>query len=194
VTPLRQTADARRGAVLAAAIEEFARSGYAGTSTEAVAERAGISQPYVFRLFGTKKDLFIATYRLVAERIAQDFAATSIGLSGPAALEAMGTAYLELMQTPGLLQVQLHGFAAAAADPEIAEACRESFDVLWHLVRERSGLDDTSIREFFAQGMLFSVMAAIDLLSVDAPWARSFCPNPDKLAAILLARRTIAVD
>jgi AcrR family transcriptional regulator len=42
--------------VLNAAIVEFARAGYAGTSTEAIATRAGISQPYLFRLFGTKKE------------------------------------------------------------------------------------------------------------------------------------------
>ncbi len=50
----RQTADERRTAVLAAAISEFALNGFAGTSTEAIAARAGISQPYLFRLFGTK--------------------------------------------------------------------------------------------------------------------------------------------
>jgi len=65
----RMTAHERRTSVLAAAITEFARSGYAGTSTEAVASRAGISQPYLFRLFGTKKDLFVATYELVSDRI-----------------------------------------------------------------------------------------------------------------------------
>jgi hypothetical protein len=106
----------------------------------------------------------------------------------------MGNAYLELLQTPGLLQVQLHGFAAAAGDPDIAQACRESFDVIWHLARDRSGMDDTALQEFFAPGMLFSVMAAIDLLSVEAPWAQSFCPNPEKLAGIAAARGPLRAD
>ena len=103
--------------MLAAAISEFARSGYAGTSTEAIARRAGISQPYLFRLFGTKKDLFVATYDLVGDRIIRELTSVSEGLEGEEALEAMGEAYVELMQDPELLQVQLHGFAAAPGGP-----------------------------------------------------------------------------
>ena len=62
MVPIRQSADVRRASILRAAIVEFARSGYAGTSTEAIAARAGISQPYLFRLFGTKKDLLLPKY------------------------------------------------------------------------------------------------------------------------------------
>jgi AcrR family transcriptional regulator len=184
---LRQTADERRRAVIDAAVTEFARCGYAGTSTEAIAARAGISQPYLFRLFGTKKDLFIATHSRVADSIEAAFVEAAVGLTGLEAMEAMGAAYVELVQDPELLQVQLHAFAAAAADPDIAAHCRHVFDVLWHLVHDRTGLDDDALRGFFAQGMLLTVMAAIDLLSVQEPWARSFCPDPDKLDAIVHA-------
>ena len=68
MVPIRQSAEARAAVRPDAAIVEFARSGYAGTSTDAIATRAGISQPYLFRLFGTKKDLFIATYDIVTSR------------------------------------------------------------------------------------------------------------------------------
>jgi AcrR family transcriptional regulator len=76
----RQTAAERRVAVLSAAVTEFAKSGYAGTSTDAIAARAGISQPYLFRLFGTKKDLFIATHELVGNRIVTDLTKAIEGL------------------------------------------------------------------------------------------------------------------
>ena len=138
MVPSRQTADERRTAVLAAAISEFARSGYAGTSTEAIASRAGISQPYLFRLFGTKKDLFVATYDLVGDRIIRELTSVSEGLEGEEALAAMGAAYVELMQDPELLQVQLHGFAAAPGDPDIARSCRRTFEVLAEVVYERT--------------------------------------------------------
>jgi AcrR family transcriptional regulator len=59
----RLTAEERRDAVVAAAMTEFAQTGYAGTSTEAIARRSGVSQPYLFQLFGTKKDLFLAAVR-----------------------------------------------------------------------------------------------------------------------------------
>jgi AcrR family transcriptional regulator len=180
MVPIRQSADVRRQSILTAAIVEFARSGYAGTSTEAIATRAGISQPYLFRLFGTKKDLFIATYGIVSSRIQEAFAAAAVGLEGEAAMAAMGLAYLDLLQDPDLLQVQLHGFVAAAADPDIASACQDTFRRLWQLVTTATGAEPDTLREFFAHGMLCSVMAAIDLRSVNEPWAQSFFAGEDE--------------
>jgi AcrR family transcriptional regulator len=180
----RQTAEERRTTVLAAAVSEFARSGYAGTSTEAIANRAGISQPYLFRLFGTKKDLFLATYEVVSGQIVREMRRASEGLEGEEALEAMGLAYIMLMQDPEVLEVELHGFAAAPGDADIAEACRGTFEVLWEMVEERTGLPEERLREFFAMGMMINVMSAIDLLSVSERWAQSFCPMPEKVAAI----------
>jgi AcrR family transcriptional regulator len=174
MVPIRQSAEARRTSILRAAVVEFARSGYAGTSTEAIAARAGISQPYIFRLFGTKKDLFIATYDMVTTTIDQAFTAAAQGLEGEDAMAAMGLAYLELLQDPDLLQVQLHGFAAAAADPDIARACQDTFRRLWMLVRNYADVTPQQMRDFFAHGMLCSVLAAIDLVSVPEPWAQSF--------------------
>jgi AcrR family transcriptional regulator len=180
----RQTAEERRTAVLAAAISEFARSGYAGTSTEAIAARAGISQPYLFRLFGTKKDLFVATYDLVGDRIIRELTLAGEGLEGEDALVAMGAAYVELMQDPELLQVQLHGFAAAPGDPDIARSCRRTFEVLQGMIRDRNHISDEELRNFFATGMLINVMAAIDLLSISDPWAQNLCPAPEKAQAL----------
>lgn len=177
--------------MLAAAISEFARSGYAGTSTEAIAARAGISQPYLFRLFGTKKDLFVATFDLVADRIIDGLTSASEGLEGEEALEAMGAAYLELMQDPELLQVQLHGFAAAPADPDIARSGRRTFEVLQEVVAERTGLSEDELRQFFAMGMLISVMAAIDLLAIPEPWAQNLCQLPEKAEAIKTASKAL---
>jgi AcrR family transcriptional regulator len=184
MVPSRQTADERRTAVLAAAISEFARSGYAGTSTEAIASRAGISQPYLFRLFGTKKDLFVATFDLVGDRIIRELTEAADGLAGEDALEAMGVAYVELMQDPELLQVQLHGFAAAPGDPDIARSCRRIFEVLANFLSERTALNDDEVRQFFAMGMMINVMAAIDLLSLPDSWAQKLCPDPTKAQAM----------
>jgi AcrR family transcriptional regulator len=187
----RMTASERRTAVLAAAITEFARSGYAGTSTDAIATRAGISQPYLFRLFGTKKELFIATYELVSDRIIAAMTRAGTGLTGKEAKDAMGAAYAELLQDPELLQVQLHGFAAAPGDPDIAATCRQTFEVLWHLLHERTGISDDEMSQFFAMGMMMNVMSAIDLLSVSDHWAQSFCPTPEKITAIRAASQAV---
>ena len=187
----RMTASERRTAVLAAAITEFARSGYAGTSTDAIATRAGISQPYLFRLFGTKKELFIATYELVSDRIIAAMTRAGTGLEGEEALAAMGEAYTDLLQDPEMLQVQLHGFAAAPGDADIAATCRRTFEVLWHLVHERTQMADEVVLQFFSMGMMMNVMSAVDLLSVSEHWAQSFCPSPDKITVIRAASQAI---
>ena len=194
MVPSRQTAGERRTAVLAAAITEFARSGYAGTSTDAIANRAGISQPYLFRLFGTKKDLFVATFNLVGDRIINELTRAAEGLDGQAAKEAMGDAYLELMQDPEMLQVQLHGFAAAPADPDIARSCRRTFEVLQQVFFDRTGGTDEDLQKFFAMGMLINVMAAIDLLSIPEQWAQSLCQMPDEAAAIKSSSQNLGVQ
>src|SRR6202050_1797957 len=180
----RQTAAERRDAVLAAAVTEFAKSGYAGTSTDAIAKRAGISQPYLFRLFGTKKDLFIATLNLVDDRIVRELTNAIEGLDREEAMHAMGMAYLTLLQDTEMLQMQMHSYAAATSDPDIAAACRRTFEVLWHLVKDKLGLDEEMIQDFFANGMLISVMSAIDLLSVKESWAQSICPGMEKFEAM----------
>jgi AcrR family transcriptional regulator len=191
MVPARQTADERRTSVLAAAISEFARSGYAGTSTDAIAARAGISQPYLFRLFGTKKDLFVATYNLVGDRIIRELSRAGEDLHGQEAIEAMGAAYVELMQDPELLQVQLHGFAAAPGDSDIARSCRRTFEVLQRMLSERNQLTDDEMRNFFAMGMLINVMSAIDLLSVSELWAQNLCPTPEKAQAVKAASQAL---
>lgn len=178
--------------MLAAAVREFSRCGYAGTSTEAIAQRAGISQPYLFRLFGTKKDLFLATLQVVDDRIVQAMVDACGDLEGGAALMAMGMAYLDLMRDPDLLQVQLHGFAAAPGDEDVAAVCRRTFELLWTLIHERTGVSDEEIRSFFASGMMANVAAAIDLLSVSEHWAQTLCGDPAKAEGVQAMARAVA--
>jgi hypothetical protein len=99
-------------------------------------------------------------------------------------MHAMGMAYLTLLQDTEMLQVQMHGYAAATGDPEIAAACRKTFEVLWHMVKDKLDLDPEKIQDFFANGMLISVMSAIDLLSVKEAWAQSICPGKEKFEAM----------
>ena len=171
------SADERRVSILRAAMVEFARGGYAGTSTEAIAERAQISQPYLFRLFGTKRELFVATMGLMHERIELAFRTAAAGLTGIDAMEAMGTAYKELLAERDLLLVQLHAYAASD-DEVIRTVARDGFRQLWQVVEELTGLPPESIRAFFAQGMLLNVIAAVDAASLDEGWAKA-CLEPD---------------
>src|SRR2546423_9374294 len=93
ITAQRKSADERREAVLEAALEEFAARGLDGASTEAIAAKAGISQPYVFRLFGTKKELFMAVIGRCFRQTLELFQRAAEGRRGEAAPKAMGDAY-----------------------------------------------------------------------------------------------------
>lgn len=165
------SAEERRESVLDVAVTEFAKGGLAGTSTEAIAARAGISQPYLFRLFPRKKDLFIASLRRAFARVESRFERAAEGLTGQEALDAMGAAYTELLGDRALLLCQLHTYAACG-DPEVQEAARACYGHLWRTAETLSGVDVGAMRSFFAMGMLCNVIAALDLPGLDETWAQ----------------------
>ena len=174
--PIRMTADERRDAIVAAGVEEFARGGLVGASTEAIAKRAGVSQPYVFQLFGTKKELFIAVVR-------QCFQRTGLAFEGAAhdyvpdakpncnsVLEAIALRYHAMLADRNYLLVQLQGYAACD-DPDVRGAVREEFAALHRRVRDLSGASTEELMRFFANGMLMNVAAAMEPASTpDKNW------------------------
>jgi AcrR family transcriptional regulator len=169
------TADERRESVIEAALGVFAVSGLAGTSTEDVARRAGISQPYLFRLFPTKKGLFLALVERCFRRVEGAFTAAAGNLTGEDALAAMGRAYELLLEDRTLLLLQMQAYAACD-DPEIRAATRAGYKRLWMLVERVTGLPFEQVVDFFAMGMLMNVAAAMDLPAVDERWT-NWCPR-----------------
>jgi AcrR family transcriptional regulator len=166
----------RRELVLEAALAEFAARGLAGTSTEEVARQAGISQPYLFRLFPTKRALFLALVQRCFDRLEQTFTTAAAGLTGQDALMAMGDAYERLLDDRLLLRLQMQAYAACD-DSEVRATTRAGFKHLWELVERLTGLPFQDVVDFFAVGMLMNVAAAMDLPAVDERWT-SWCPKP----------------
>jgi len=123
----------RRELVLDAAVTEFAVHGLAGTSTEDVARRAGISQPYLFRLFPTKKKLFVELVDRCYRRVEETFIAAAEDRMREEALEAMGNGYKRLLDDRTLLLLQMHVYAACD-DPDIQAAVRARYKHLWELM------------------------------------------------------------
>ena len=170
-TATRQTADERRQSILDAALVEFATKGLDGTSTEDVARRAGISQPYVFRLFGTKKNLFAEACRRCMREVREAMAIAAAGMTGKDALSAMGQAYIQLLEAdPRRLKLQMHMYAASD-ELEIRKVAREGFGELVRFAEEVSGLSGKRISQFFARGMLINVLAAMGVRNADIDWA-----------------------
>jgi AcrR family transcriptional regulator len=168
-TTTRQTAEERREAVLTAASREFSRKGLHGASTDAIAKGAGISQPYLFRLFGTKKELYLATTSRAMEETYQAFERASRGKSGEEALHAMGEAYTGLIEDRERLQLMLQCFAGCE-DPEVRASVRRVWRELVDLVERTSGEPPEVISTFFAKGMLLNVMNAMQLFDDPTPW------------------------
>lgn len=174
-TKQRMPAAERRELVLDAAVAEFAMHGLEGTSTEDVARAAGISQPYLFRLFPTKKALFLELVERCFRRIEDTFTAAAGDRTGQEALMAMADSYERLLDDRTLLLLQMQIYAACA-DPEIRAAARGGFKRLWELTERLTGLPFQTVVDFFAVGMLINVAAAMDLPAVDERWT-SWCPK-----------------
>jgi AcrR family transcriptional regulator len=168
----RKTAEERREEILEAALVEFAAHGLYGGSTEAIARAVGISQPYVFRLFGTKKELFTATIERCMRGTLEMMQSAAAGLKGEEALHAIGEAYAERLATdPTYLHSQMQAYAACD-DPAIRTVVRNGYRELVDYVERVSGLPPERVSHFFAKGMLLNVIASMDLLGADEGWAQ----------------------
>ena len=144
------------------------RGGYHGTSTEAIAKRVGVSQPYLFRLFPNKKAIFLAAAERCLEDTPQVFAEAAEGLHGEEALQAMADAYTRLIaERPG---------PAADADADVRRGGRRRGGRRPRVRRGRPGRLDGALGHrppaagratsnetttFMAYGMLINVLAAM---------------------------------
>ena len=171
----RKSAEERREEIVQIAIQQFALSGYNGTSTEAIARDAGISQPYLFRLFKTKRELFLACFDVVHERIYATFVEGADGVPEEEALQSMGHAYIALLEDTNVRLFQMQAYAACS-DPTIQARVRDCYGALVKLVTRLSGAPPEAIWQFFSHGMLLNVIASLDLAAIadDEPWANAW--------------------
>ena len=166
----RSTAAARRDEVLDAALVEFAERGFEGASTEDIAKRAGISQPYLFRLFGTKKELFKASVARCLREALEMFQRAAEGKRGEDALHAIGQSYQQQLDDDRTrLRAQMQAYAACD-DPEIRAVVRAGYGDLVAYVRRVSGADLPTVWRFFADGMLLNVLASMHVEDDPEPW------------------------
>ncbi len=141
-----------------------------------IAKRIGISQPYIFRLFPSKKDLFLAAVDQCFDRVEAAFRNAAPGslpvpeshthlLGSPvdARLHAMGHAYLRLLAKREVLLFQMQAYAACS-DDDVRRKVKLRWDRLMKLTGELSGASTGELTAFFAKGMLMNVVASIGLI------------------------------
>jgi AcrR family transcriptional regulator len=180
----RVPAAERRDALIEAAVHHFAHGGLQGTKVSAIAADVGVAQPYVFSLFPTKRDLFIAAVGRCFEKISVLFeaAAEAYDKNGPQEpeedkLKAIGHAYMGAIgDNPDQLLLQLQSYAACGDDAEIQAFVRHRYAELIELIRRVSGIDDDErLDGFFQAGMWCNVAAALGVedFSVASGWVES---------------------
>ncbi|WP_201394804.1 TetR/AcrR family transcriptional regulator [Ktedonobacter sp. SOSP1-52] len=170
----RKSAQERREDILAAAITEFSEKGFHGGSTVTIAKLVGISQPNLFRLFPTKKALFMSTIERVALRVQQKMIV--IGQQHPEnSLSAMKRAYRNVLADRELVLLLLQGYAASE-DQEIRETMRRSTSEIFKQIAEMPGISREQARTFYADGMLLTIATAMKLSEIadDEEWAHLF--------------------
>jgi AcrR family transcriptional regulator len=179
----RVPASERRDALIDAAIHEFAHGGLDGTPVDKIARRVGVAQPYVFSLFGSKRDLFLAAVERNFELLAEMFTKAAEEFDPATApaemtvLNAMGMAYVDLLGSQShrdYLMLQLQSYAACD-DEVIRDRVRTLYARLVAHVERLSQAGPEEIDEFFRYGMWLNVAAAMGVedLSVGCEWVRA---------------------
>lgn len=166
----RMSGSQRRSQVLAIAAGEFANRGLHGASIEVIAHQAGITQAYVFRMFGTKKALFLELVGAAFDRFSDGMAQAAGDGSGLTALAKMGAQYYESLADRTTLLLQLQGFAACG-DGDVRDLVRTRLGRMWDTVADTTGLDPVTVKSFLAFGMLLNNVAALDVDELAEPWA-----------------------
>ncbi|MGW8995342.1 TetR/AcrR family transcriptional regulator [Streptomyces zhihengii] len=174
---VRMSAEERRESVVRAAITEFARAGYNGTSTEAIARRVGVSQPYLFRLFPNKQAIFLAAATRCLTDVRDVLAGAADGLEGREALDCMAGAYQRLIaEDPEKLLMQMQTYVAVAAaeaagDHEFGDRIRRGWLELWDGVHVSLGADVDETTTFLAYGMLANVLVSMGFPAGHRIWS-----------------------
>lgn len=167
----RHTAEERREEILRAAVARFGQTGLHGTSTEAIARDVGVSQPYLFRLFGTKKELFMAAVAWAFEHAVERFREAGEAASDPHdAFRRIGQAYEDLIRDRRYLGIQLQAYAATD-DEDIRRLVEEHFGRLVIEIVRHTDADPGQLAAFLGRGMLMNVAGSMGLLEATSGWA-----------------------
>ena len=163
-TARRMSSDERREQIIAAAMAVFGARGYEGTTTDDVARTAGVSQPYVVRLFRSKENLFLEAMQSALDEMMRTFrVALADEASDKPVSKRIGEAYVELLSTRGLHQTLSHAWLLGG-HPVIGPAARRGFAEVWQFIRDEAGFDADQARAFIAEGMLINVMIGMRLV------------------------------
>ena len=153
-------AEDRRELIIGAAMGVFGDYGYVGTTTDQVAKAAGVSQPYVVRIFGTKENLFLEVLERALATLMSDFRRALADAGDVPLYVRLGRAYFNLLSNRGLLLSLMHGFVLGS-DPKIGARAREGYLEVYTFLRDEAGFGSSDAMQFLANGMLINTMVGL---------------------------------
>ncbi|RTE05471.1 TetR/AcrR family transcriptional regulator [Paenibacillus whitsoniae] len=157
----------RRSDIISAAIEVFAEVGYYRATTLQVAERANISQPYVFRFFSTKEHLLLSALEVSWSRVVEAFRKV-VETTSPELLEATLILEYENIQEKNrneiLLQMQAQTIREEAIQNTMQGGFKEVREMVLTAFRE-AGIEKPEERTmlFLARGVLCNVALVLNM-------------------------------
>jgi AcrR family transcriptional regulator len=118
-TRKRLSAEARREAILDAALEVFAGRGYNGASIDEIAQTAGISKALIYEHFPSKRELHVSLLERHVQEIFERLAAAAANSDpGEVRLRAGVDAFLDFVETR---RDAFRMLFRDAVEPEVAE-------------------------------------------------------------------------
>lgn len=172
----------RREQILAAASLVFGERGYFGATTDQIAKAAGISQPYVVRMFGSKENLFVEVLQRSLDKLLDSFQETidqwradgspAVAPDGQKAphredghgeiARRLGLAYVSLIEDRGILLSLMQAFGMGN-DQAVGGRARAGFIAIYRMLREDVGFGADETRAFLAEGMLLNTLLGLRL-------------------------------
>ena len=165
-TPKRLPAAERREQMLSAASIVFGERGYAGTTTDAIAKEAGVSQAYIVRTFGSKENLFAETASRAVDKTIEIFRTAAQDVESPQELiREMGHAYVKLVADRGILLTMMHVFTMGHHE-RFGRLARDEFMRIYRVLHHEIGMSPKEAEKFLAKGMLINTVLGMRLTDV----------------------------
>jgi len=168
--PPRHTAEERRDEIIAAAVVRFGATGLHGTSTETIARDVGVSQPYLFRLFGTKKEIFIAAVEWAFHETLSAFRQAGEQATDPHdAFRRIGATYVALISDRRYLDIQMQAYATTH-DEDVRRVVEVGFGDLVTEVARHTRATPQQLAAFLGRGMLLNVATSMGVIDHETGW------------------------
>lgn len=166
----RHTAEERRDEIIAAAVVRFGATGLYGTSTETIARDVGVSQPYLFRLFGTKKEIFMAAVEWAFQETLAVFRKAGEEATDPHdAFRRIGDAYVALISDRRYLDIQMQAYATTH-DEDVRRIVEAGFGDLVTEVARHTRATPQQLAAFLGRGMLLNVATSMGVMGRQDGW------------------------